>query len=88
MTDACRRTVSRDSRPKFTKFGEHMSIGQTHTVPNFIAHPTNDVLEKRYNFYTLHYFGAPGDPSGQSSPIWVVMYSKAPSIKLPNFVLF
>ena len=27
-------------------------------------------------FYTLHHFGAPGDPLGQSSPGWVVTYSK------------
>ena len=37
-------------------------------------------------FYTLHYFGTPGGPSGPKLPVWVVMYNKATSIKLPNFV--
>ena len=39
-------------------------------------------------FYTLQYFGAQGDFLCQSSPIWVVIYSKALSIKVPNFVPF
>jgi len=39
-------------------------------------------------FYTLQYFGAPGDLLGQNSPISAMMYSKAPSINLPNFVPF
>jgi len=50
---------------------------------------------KRYTRKALHFFvtlqylnGAPGDLLCQSSPIWVVMYSKAPCIKLPNFVCF
>jgi len=45
------------------------------TMPNFVALAArpSGVREKRYNFYTLHYFGAPGDPLGQSSTVWVVI---------------
>jgi len=39
-------------------------------------------------FHTLQYFGTSGGPLHQSSPIWVMTYSKAPSIKLANFVQF
>ena len=38
------------------------------------------------NFLHLHYFGAPWGPLRRSSPVWAVAYSKAPSVKLPNFV--
>jgi len=38
-------------------------------------------------FYTLQYFGARGGP-GQSSPTLAMIYSKAPSISLPNFTPF
>jgi len=49
-------------------------------VPNFIA-LRQSVYEKSVTiFYTLHFF--------ESSPIWVVMYSEARSINLPNFVDF
>jgi len=82
------RMVSWYPRPKltkFTKFGEHMSIGQTLTMLNFIALGQTVYENSVTIFYTLHYFGAPErDPLGQNSPIWVVMYSKVLSINLPN----
>jgi len=37
-------------------------------------------------FHILQYFGAPTGSLGQSSLISALMYSKAPSINLPNFV--
>jgi len=39
---------------------EQVSIGQT---PNNAKFRPNGVREKRYNFYTLQYFGVPGGPS-------------------------
>jgi len=42
----------------------------------------------RYKFYTFQYVGTLGGPAGQSSPILALMYSKPPSINLPNFVNF
>jgi len=40
------------------------------------------------NFYTLQCFSAQGQLMCQKSTNLVVMYSKAPSIKLPNFIDF
>jgi len=56
MTDACRRTVL---RPKFTKFGEHLSIGQIpiHTKPH--RDPPNAVREKGYSLFTPSLFWRP-----------------------------
>jgi len=54
------------------------------TMPNFIT-----MYEKSVTFFTPFSILAPqGDLLCQSSPVWVVTYSKAPSIKLPNFVPF
>jgi len=59
--------------------------------------------EKRWIFYTIQYFGASETPMRQSSPILILMYSKAPTsicqvslrsdkpstrYRLPNFVYF
>ena len=129
MTYACRRMVSLDSRSKFTKFGEHVSIVKTPNNAKFCRAPTKSVrdicgrkfvLPKKLtvddliyapmpvivrnfialgqtvyeksvtNFcYTLYYFGVPeGDLLGHSSSIWVVMYSKVPSINFSNFTPF
>jgi len=52
MTDACRRMVSRDPRQKFTKFGEHVSIGKIPKLAKFHRAPPNGVREKRYKFLT------------------------------------
>ena len=74
----------RISRPRFTNFREHVSIGQTLTVPNFVA-----LGQTIYTTKALQFFLHPSvfwRPLCQSSPIWVITYSKAPSIKLPNFV--
>ena len=75
----------RRNRPKFTKFGHRVPIGQTLNDAKFHRCGPNDVQEKRYKFYTLHFFGPKG-PLGRSSPVWVVTYSKAPSITLPKFL--
>jgi len=64
--------------------GSMWPLARPLNMPNFVAlHQT--VYEKSGTkiFYTRHYFGALGDPLGQSSPIWVVIYNK-----LPNFVPF
>jgi len=45
--------------PKFTKFRKEVSIGQTPNRAKFHRARSNDVREKRYNFYTLQYFGVP-----------------------------
>jgi len=66
----------------------NVSIGQTHPwqiSSHSAKRCTRKALQK---FYTLHYFGTPGESLGQTSPISVVMYMKAPSIKVPNFVPF
>jgi len=57
--------LSRDPRPKFTKFWEHVSIGQTPNHANFIA-LGQTVYEKSVTnfFYTLRYFGALGGTLG------------------------
>jgi len=57
------------------------------TVPFHRARP-NDVREVLQFFYTLHYFGAPGEHLGWSSPILALMYSKARTTNMPNFVPF
>jgi len=47
------------------------------------------VQEKCYNFFSPFTILVPqGVPLCQSSPVWVMTYSKAPSVKLPNFVPF
>jgi len=60
MTDACRRMVSRDRRPKFTKFGEYVSTGQTPNHAKFHRTPPNGVREKRYIFLHPSLFVAQG----------------------------
>jgi len=39
-------------------------------------------------FYALQYFGVPGGPLGQSSPILAMMYIRDGTTNVPNFVLF
>ena len=39
-----------------------MSIGQTSNHDKFNRTQSNDVQEKRYNFCSLQYFGAPEGP--------------------------
>ena len=57
-------------------------------MTNFIADAETPIRKSVTNFYTLHSFGAVGKPLQLSSPVWVVMYSKALSMKLPNVVPF
>jgi len=60
------------------------------TMPNFIA-LGQTVYEKSVIFLQITPFiilAPQGDPFGQSSPLWVATYSKAPSINVPNFVEF
>jgi len=105
LIPAVKNFCSRKSRPKFTKFGEQVSIAQP--PPNFVAigqkvseisaakylcsrksdasyqakchrARSNDVREKSYNFYAFSILAPRGDLLCQSSPIWVVMYSKPP----------
>jgi len=60
MTDACRRMVSRNLQPKLTKFGEHVSIGQTPNHAQISSRSVKRCTRKAlYNFFTLHYFGVP-----------------------------
>ena len=57
-------------------------------VPNFVAlGQTMNEKSVAIFFYIIQYFGAPGVTLGQSSLISALMYSKASSINLPNFVL-
>jgi len=76
--------VSRHPRPKFTKFGEHMCpLAKALTVPSFIA------LGQSVTCLNPALFWRPrGDLFGQSLPSWALIYSKAPTMKLPNFVPF
>ena len=60
-------------------------------VQKFHCTRPNSEWEKHYNFYTLHYCGAPGGPLWPKFTnlwSWVVMYNKATSINLPNFIPF
>jgi len=83
-----KNVCSRKSGLKFTKIGDDqlhtnasymrnfMVLGQTmyeKSVTKLFSHPS--VFRHRS-----------GTPQCQSSPIWVMTYSKTPSIKLPNFV--
>ena len=59
------------------------------TLPNLML--PNDVREKHYRFIffiPFSIFAPLRDPLGHSSPILALMYSKALSINLPNFVSF
>jgi len=53
MTDAWRRIVSRDPRPKFTKFGDHVSVGQLTETPftrhNMLSNQLSIRLDSRLN---------------------------------------
>jgi len=58
---------SRKSGPKFTKVGDEMTCYRSTThkcAPHAQFHRTrpNDIRENCYKFYTLQYFGAPGNP--------------------------
>ena len=70
--------------------GNKCQLARPPNAAKFYRARLNGVREKRYNFFTPFTILAPqGDPLGKRSPIWVVMYSWAPSInKLLNFVLF
>jgi len=57
-------------------------------VPHFIALGQTMYEKSVKNFYTLQYFDVPVRPLVQSSPTLALVYSKAPSINLPNFVDF
>jgi len=72
------------SDPKFTKFGEQVSIGQT---PND-AKVHCDVRESVTSFLYPLIFWRPGKTSSTKVQFLTPMYSKAPSIDVPNFVLF
>jgi len=52
-------------------------------MPNLVA-----LGQTMYEKSVTIFFAPFGVLAPQSLPIWVVMYSKAPSIKLPNFVPF
>jgi len=54
--------VSRDNRPTFIKFGEHVSsaLGRPLNTPDFIALRQTLCEKSITDFYTLHYFGATG----------------------------
>jgi len=86
---AVENLCSGKSGPKFTKIAQDLlRTTAGHRAILHRARP-NGVREKRYDFLHHHLAGAPhGDPLDQSSPIWVVMYSKAPSTNLTHFVLF
>jgi len=57
-------------------------------MPNFIA-LGQTMYEKSVTIFTPFSILEPqGDPLHQSSPIWMMTYSKSFSIKLPNFVPF
>jgi len=63
--------------------GNKCQLAKPLILPNFIA-PLQLVYEKIVKIFTPVTILAPqGDPLGQSSPIWVMTYSK-----LPNFVPF
>jgi len=84
---AVKNFCSQKSKPKSTKFRKHVSIGHTPNHAKFYRTWSNGVSEV-LQFFALHYFGTPVGPLGQSSPVWVEIYSMAPSIKVPNFVPF
>jgi len=46
------RVLSRDPRPKFTKFWEHVSIGKTPNHANFIALGQTVYEKSVTNFFT------------------------------------
>jgi len=73
------------SGPKFTKIWDDLLRTNAPYFARSVKRCTRKALQF---FYILKYFGALGDSLGQSSLIWVVLYSKAPSIKLPNFIPF
>jgi len=83
--------VSRDTRPTIIKFGEHVSSALARPpnklTPDFIA-LRQTVHEKSItDFFTPFTILAPqGDLLAKV--ISLVMYSKAPSVKLTNFVPF
>jgi len=55
MTDACRRIVSRDSSPKFTKFGEHIMcrLSNPRNAAEYCRALTRRVRDIRYQRF-LH----------------------------------
>jgi len=61
------------SRPNFTKFWEHVSIGKTLNHAKFHRCQPNGIREKRYNFFKPFTFW-PRGPLGQSLPVYVVTY--------------
>jgi len=63
-------------------------LGQSPNRAKFHRTRSNDVREKRYIFTPFSTLAPQGGPPVPSSPIWVMMYSKAPSIKLLNVVHF
>jgi len=79
----CRKFVLHKSGPKFTKIGDDLLRTNTPYRVKFHRAPPTMHKKSVTKLYTLHYFGTLGDPLGQSSPIWVVIYSK-----LSNFFPF
>jgi len=59
-------------------------------VRNFIALDQTMYEKSITKFFSTSFsiLAPQGDPLCQSSPIWVMSYNKAPSIKLPNLVPF
>ena len=76
--------------PKFTKIGDELL--RTNAPRHAIFHRARQTMhqKKSYKFcpHPSVFWRSRGDPLGQRSPIWLVMYSKATSIKLSNFVDF
>ena len=48
LTDACRCMVSSNPRTKFTKFGEHLSIGQMPKSQIPLRYPARELLRSRF----------------------------------------
>jgi len=76
---------SQKSGPNFTKIAHDLlRTNACHRAKFYGARP-NGLQEKRYKFFTPFTILA---PQGQSSPAWVIMYSKVLSINLPKLVPF
>jgi len=74
---------------KWTKVHQNMTWSATHKCPScqISSHSAKRCATKALQlFYTLQYFGAPGDSWANVHQSWFRQYSKAPSINLPNFV--
>jgi len=68
--------------------GNKCRLARPQTLPNFIALGQTMYEKSVTNFLHPSVIWRPMGPPGQYSPILVLMYSKAPSINLPNSVPF